>query len=287
MAVHNEIGKSFNKQATEYEGAAKVQQEIGKRLLERLQYFKISPHTILDLGCGPGTFTKELTRIFPKAKIFGLDLAPAMLVQAKKKQSWRCKWPLVVADMNNMPFTSGFFDLVFANQVIHWACPQERVFRELNRVMKPNACLLFSTLGPDTFKELKRAWSAVHHYAHVNEFSDMHDIGDRLMAEYFMDPVMDMELLTVHYKTLPQLLRALKAQGVKNIHPDRNKGLTGKASWQDFEKNYTKEQREKGVYALTYEVVYGQAWKGDKGKTAQGTETFIPLERLRSSIRKS
>ena len=85
--------------------------------------------------------------------------------------------------------------------------------------MNANGCLMFTTLGPDTFQELKKAWSGVNHYAHVNEFADMHDVGDCLMAEHFLEPVMDMELLSVHYETLPKLLRALKTQGVKNINP--------------------------------------------------------------------
>lgn len=56
MAVIYEISKAFNQHATEYELAAKVQQEIGVRLLDRLQYLSIKPQRILDLGCGPGFF---------------------------------------------------------------------------------------------------------------------------------------------------------------------------------------------------------------------------------------
>lgn len=56
MAVIYEISKAFNQHAAEYELAAKVQQEIGLRLLERLQYLNMKPQRILDLGCGPGFF---------------------------------------------------------------------------------------------------------------------------------------------------------------------------------------------------------------------------------------
>ncbi|WP_173238542.1 malonyl-ACP O-methyltransferase BioC [Legionella antarctica] len=280
MAVNNEISKAFNKHATEYELAAKVQQEIGKRLFERLQYLKISPKRILDLGCGTGGFSRELALMYPKARIFGLDLAHAMLLQAKKKQSWRRKWPLVTADMSNMPFATGMFDLVFANQAIHWGSSLARVFRELNRVMNVNGCLMFTTLGPDTFKELKSAWTGANQYAHVNDFIDMHDVGDCLMAEHFLEPVMDMELLSVHYETLSHLIRALKMQGVKNINSARNQGLTGKDAWQKFEKNYATMQTDKGMYPLTYEVVYGHAWKGEQRKTGSGIETLIPVSQI-------
>ncbi|KTD57277.1 malonyl-ACP O-methyltransferase BioC [Legionella shakespearei] len=286
MAVKNEISKAFNQHAAEYELAAKVQHEIGERLFERLQYLKMAPQRILDLGCGPGMFSRELAKMYPKAQIVGLDLAQAMLLQAKKKQSWRRKWSLVTADMSHMPFPSGLFDLVFANQVIHWGHPQAQVFREINRVMNVNACFMFTTLGPDTFKELKAAWSGVNEFQHVNEFVDMHDIGDSLMAEHFLEPVMDMELLAVHYETLPQLLNSLQAQGVRNINPQRNQGLTGKKSWQQFERNYGALQTGNGKYPLTYEVVYGHAWKGEQRKTNNGIETLIPLSQIKKNIPK-
>ncbi|MCW8399737.1 malonyl-ACP O-methyltransferase BioC [Legionella sp. PATHC038] len=280
MAVIYEISKTFNQHASEYEFAAKVQQEIGVRLLERLQYLNIKPQRILDLGCGPGFFSYELTKIYPKAQIVGLDLAQSMLIEARKKQGWRRKWPLVAADMRSMPFVTGAFDLIFANQVIHWGGSLTPVFRELNRVMKANGCLMFTTLGPDTFKELKQAWARVNPYAHVNEFADMHDVGDCLMAEHFLEPVMDMELLSVHYETLPKLLQALKAQGVKNINPQRNQGLTGKTAWRRFEQNYATLQTDRGKYPLTYEVVYGHAWKGEQRKTELGIETMIPISQI-------
>lgn len=130
MTLINEISKAFNQHAAEYELAAKVQQEIGLRLLERLQYLKINPQRILDLGCGPGFFSRELARLYPKAHIVGLDLAQSMLLEARKKHTWRRKWSLATADMQHLPFANGTFDLIFANQVIHWGDSLAQVFGE-------------------------------------------------------------------------------------------------------------------------------------------------------------
>lgn len=285
MTITQEISKAFNQHASAYEQAAIAQREIGERLFERLHYLKMIPARILDLGCGPGSFLPQLSRLFPKAHIVGLDLAHAMLLQAKKKQRWRRKWSLVTADMEQLPFASGTFDLVFANQVVHWGSSLPQVFRELNRVMNANGCLMFTTLGPDTFKEIKSAWAGVNEHAHVNEFVDMHDIGDCLMAEHFLEPVMDMEHLTVHYKTLSQLVRSLKSQGVKNINQQRNHGLTGRKGWKQFEQNYAALMTEQGKFPLTYEVVYGHAWKGEQRKTESGIETVIPISQIKRTIR--
>lgn len=275
-----EICNAFNKHAFEYEQVAKVQQEIGARLFERLHYLKINPRYVLDLGCGTGIFTPLLKKKYPRAQVIGLDLAHAMLKWARKKQGWRCKWPLVNADMMALPFPDGLFDLVFTNQVIHWSTSLPLVFRELSRIMNTEGCLMFSTLGPDTFKELRQAWGKADKYAHTNDFMDMHDIGDCLLAERFLDPVVDMEPLTVHYASLKQLMHSLKAQGVRNINQARNSGLTGKHAWQLFEMNYRTFCTVEGKYPVNYEVVYGQAWKGTQRRLNEGIETYIPVSQI-------
>ena len=279
-----EICNAFNAHALEYEQSAKVQLEIGQRLFERLHYLKIKPRYVLDLGCGPGVFLRQLKKHYPKAQIVGLDLALNMLKQAKSKQTWRQKWSLINADMTALPFPAGLFDLVFANQVIHWSNPLSSVMSELNRVMAQDGCLMFSTLGPDTFLELRQAFSHADKHSHVNEFADMHDVGDCLQGLYFVDPVVDMERLTAHYASLPDLLQALKAQGVRNMNPGRNRGLTGKHAWRDFEKAMTTQSTVSGKFPLTYEVVYGHAWKGTQRKTDNGVETSISVNALRASI---
>lgn len=287
MNVNTEISKAFNAKAGSYEQAAKVQNEIGERLFERLHYLKINPRYILDLGCGPGAFTKRLKKQYPKAVVVGFDLAEGMLRQAQSKQGWRKKYLLVNGDMASMPFPTGLFDLVFANQVIHWAHSLQTLMAELNRVMNAQACLMFSTLGPDTFCELREAWSNIDKHAHTNDFTDMHDLGDYLLAEHFLDPVVDMEMIKAHYSTLPQLLHALKAQGVRNMNKARNPGLTGKQVWRQFEQALSGFRTEHGKFPLTYEVVYGHAWKGDQRRLATGTETMVSVEQLLKTLPKN
>ncbi len=280
MIVSDEICKSFNAHAHEYEQAAKVQFEIGQRMFSRLAYLKIKPLRVLDLGSGTGYFTKQLKAFYPKAEVIGFDLAFNMLKQAKSQQGWFNKWPQVNGDMLSMPFADGAFDLIFTNQVIHWASSVSAAFRELNRILAANGCLMFTTLGPDSFIELKQAWSTIDNHAHSNDFADMHDLGDWLLEERFLEPVVDMEKLTVQYGDFDKLIAGLKSQGVKNINKNRPTGLTGKRRWHQFEKNYTENFSQEGKFPLSYEVVYGHAWKGQQALTDKGSETFIPVSSI-------
>ena len=280
MNVKNEICKSFNDHAAIYEQSSKIQQEIGSRLLEKLDYLKIEPRYILDLGCGPGLFTKKLKKLYPKATIIGFDLAIDMLKEAGEKQGLFKKWSLVGGDMLTLPFASGVFDLVFSNQVIHWSESIKDLLDEISRVMSKDGCLLFSTLGPDTFSELRKSWSTVDNYAHVNDYIDMHDLGDSLLSLKFIDPVIEMEVITAHFSSLKKLLSSLKSQGVRNINLARNPGLTGKKNWVDFEQAMNTLSLENGEIPLTYEVIYGLAWKGATRTVEKGVETIIPVNDL-------
>lgn len=281
MAVIDEISKAFTTQAENYERSAKVQIEVGERLLERLSLIKLRPVRILDLGCGTGLFSHKLSKMYPKSVVVSVDISMGMLQETKKKQSWFKKWPLVNANMQNLPFANQTFDLIFANQVIHWSSSLGALFRELNRIMNANGCLMFSTLGPDTFIEIKNSWKNTDCYSHVNHFEDMHDVGDLLMHEKFQDPVMDMEMLSILYPSVQDVLHSLKSQGVKNIHSQRAKGLMGKSSWNTFLNNYSQLQTECGKIPLSYEILYGHAWKGANTLSPNGLETFISVDQIK------
>lgn len=280
MNFSDEICNAFHQCASDYEAAAVAQRAIGTQLFERLDYLKIEPRYVLDLGCGTGLLTQQLKKKYPKATVVGVDLAHAMLREAESNQGWRMHPEWLRADMQMLPFSNGLFDLVFSNQVFHWSPDYPALIREVSRVMNPGGCLMFSTVGPDTCKELR---SADERHAHANDFLDMHDVGDILLAEQFLDPVVDMEQLVLRYKSWPDLLRSLKKQGVRNMNAKRNQGLTGRKNWATFEAMAEKTRTPEGKYPLTYEVLYGHAWKGMPRQTTQGIETSIPVSILKNS----
>ncbi|MCC5791427.1 MAG: malonyl-ACP O-methyltransferase BioC [Legionellaceae bacterium] len=285
MTLKHEIGKAFDKAAPYYDHSAKVQREIGARLLARLDFIKLNPRYILDLGCGSGLWSSQLRKRYPNATVVSLDLSLNMLRQVQKKQGWLRKWPLLCADMHQLPFADGSFDLVFSNQVVHWSPDSRLLFREVARVMNRHACFMFSTLGPDTFKEIRTIYAGLDNYAHTNDFADMHDIGDQLLGENILDPVVDMEWLRLRYRSVNDMLYALKAQGVKNIHSDRNRGLSGKNRLQWFKEHYHHTYFDGEKYPLSYEVIYGHGWRGLPRQSAHGSETLIPISAIKKSTR--
>ena len=284
-----QVRRNFSRAAPGYDDVAVLQREVGSRMLERLDYVKIEPQRVLDLGCGSGASLTALATRYPKAQVIGADFCAAMLGAARGQRSqlhWllpfmRKRRPsLLAADALALPFASGAIDLLWSNLMLHWLDDPLPALREMQRTLSVGGLLMFSTLGPDTLKELRASFSDGE--IHTQRFADMHDYGDMLLECGFSDPVMDVEVLTMTYEHFDDLLRDLRRGGASCAMADRRRGLSGRSAWQAARAAYEKLRRD-GRLPATFEVVYGHAWKSQPTKSADGRAIvrFDPKQRLR------
>ena len=283
MSEKNTIDKqqarrAFNRAAASYDAVAELQNEIGDRLIERLDYVRLQPARILDLGAGTGFFSSALLKRYRKADVVALDLAENMLRQVQSRGGWFRKPRCVCADGESLPFADDSFDFIFSNLMLQWCVDLDATLAELRRVLAPGGLLMFTTFGPDTLMELRASWEAVDGFSHVNSFVDMHDVGDSLVNTRWAEPVMDSERITVTYRELSTLMQDLKQIGAHNVTRGRARGLTGRQRMQQFAAAY-EQYRAEGVLPASYEVVYGHAWSPlNKQATESGQE--VPLASL-------
>jgi malonyl-CoA O-methyltransferase len=254
-----QMRRAFDRAADTYDAAAELQYEIGDRLIERMDFIRIRPRRILDLGAGTGRFTAALMQRYRAAEVVALDIAPGMLAHSRRRGGWLRKPQCVCADAERLPFADDSFDFVFSNLMLQWCGDLGRAFAELRRVLAPGGLLMFTTFGPDTLMELRASWEMADGYPHVNRFMDLHDVGDLLLHTRWAEPVMDAERITVTYRELRRLLQDLKDIGAHNVTHGRPRGLTGTQRWRRFVQAY-EARRESGVLPASYEVVYGHAW---------------------------
>ena len=121
---------------------------------------------------------------------------------------------------------------------------------------------MFSTLGPDTLKELRGVAGA----ARVHSFVDMHDLGDMLVAAGFSAPVMEMEMISIDYgraRSARRLARAARPARAPTAPADSRRALCSAA---------LRAQR------ATFEVVYGHAWSPPKAN--QPAKTIRVFKRM-------
>ncbi len=283
-----EVRRAFDHAAASYDAHAVLQREVCDRLLERLDFMKLTPARVLDLGCGTGYGTAQLRARYAEADLCALDLAPAMLHAARARLP-QARWtqraldrltahrsPLthsLCADMERLPLAANSMNLVWSNLALQWAHDLEATLKGLHQVLAPGGLLIFATFGPDTLKELRTAFAAIDDAPHVNRFIDLHDIGDMLIHAGFASPVMEMDMLTLTYADLKTLMRDLKGIGAHNAATTRPRGLFGKSAWARLEQAY-ESQRAAGRLPATYEVIYGHAWAGDKTRRADGREVI-------------
>lgn len=252
-----DIANSFSKAASSYDEAAFFQRIAADRLLERLEYFKLQPETILDIGSGTGYCSRELKKRYPDAQVTGVDIAQGMIEYSRMispKENYVC------ADALSLPIDANSVDLIFSNLTIQWIEQLDILFKEFHRVLKPNGLLLFTSLGPDTLNELKQSWQAVDNYKHVNDFMDMHHLGDAMLNAAMLDPVVDNEPVIIGYEQAIELMRDLKNIGAHNIDKQRKPGLTSPKSIKLLEQEYQKFKMENGELPATYELIYGHAF---------------------------
>ncbi|HVF62776.1 MAG TPA: malonyl-ACP O-methyltransferase BioC [Casimicrobiaceae bacterium] len=278
------VKRAFGRAARSYDAAAVLQREIGRRMLARLDVVKLQPGAVLDAGCGTGEGSLELAARYPNAQVVGFDLAWPMVSAAGARASGsrslyrRLVGPLigaagagpkfVCADLNALPFRGMAFDLAMSNLALQWVNDLPRAFAEMRRCLKVGGLLMFSTLGPDTLKELRAAFAKADAHSHVNRFIDLHDIGDMLVDTGYADPVMDMEIVTLTYPTPAALMRELKALGATNATRGRPRGLMGRGRFMRAVSELDRHARD-GRLPATFEIVYGHAWKGEP-KTVGG-----------------
>ena len=227
--------------------------------MQRLSFFNLSPRKVIDIGSGVGLSTKKLIELHNKSDFYMLDSSLKSLEEniIKKKNVFK-----VCADYTKIPYESNTFDFVFSSSALHWELDIHSSFKEIFRILKPGGLLLFSTYGPDTLIELRSAWAQVDSNKHVNDFYDMHDIGDLMLNLNFIDSVVDTEKIIIQYENIRQLQKDLKNIGSKVLPgEDKSKNLSSISGMKSMYKEYDNFRLKSGDLPATYEVIYGSAWK--------------------------
>jgi malonyl-CoA O-methyltransferase len=166
----------------------------------------------------------------------------------------------VQADARRLPFADRSIDVVFANMLLPWIDDPLPLFVEVARVLRKGGLFSFATLGPDSLSILRRAWeTAAPGSQHVNRFSDMHDVGDSLVSAGLVDPVLDVDRLTLSYSSADNLFRDLTAAGGRNSLAAREKSLLGKHRYQSMRSALCDLQADDKIN-VEMELVYGHCW---------------------------
>ena len=192
MSRSQDIREASDRNAERYDHHAALEQEVGRRLLDRVTFQREEPAVIVDVGCGTGMGAAALKRTFRQAQVVALDLSAGMLaIAAGRSRLTRPIRPLQ-ADATALPLRRHSVDLVVSNLALPWISNPGRFLGHVLRVLKPGGLLLFSTYGPESLEELHQAVTRSEAGCVVPGFVDILEVGDALFHTRYacVDPLL-------------------------------------------------------------------------------------------------
>lgn len=254
----------------------------------RLALIRTPPARVIDWWAAMGGSREQLGLSYPKAQIAAVE--PTAALVARSTAALRAPWwrrlhrapPQVDGDDAVAP---GSADMLWANMVLHRVDDPDRTIARWHAAIADDGFLMFSTLGPDTLRELRTLYAALGWGAPAQAFVDMHDIGDALVQAGFADPVMDMERLSLSWADAGALLAELRTLGT-NAARSRLPGLRTPRWRAQLEHELTQRLRgADGRLHLSFELVYGHAFKPPP-RVRVAPITTVGVEQLRQLARR-
>ena len=266
-----------------------LHEEVGRRMEDRLQWITLQPSVWCDWEPVRGGLEAhaKVQQRYPQSRCHVVETAPAAAHRAQELLAlpwWRPgRW--TGAQPQFAPPPDGTAQMLWSTMALHMVADPQALMAQWHRALAVDGFLMFSCLGPDTVRELHAVYAALGWSPAGHAFTDMHDWGDMLVHAGFAEPVMDMERITLSFPTPERLLQELRELGC-NLHPGRFPGLRGRG-WRDRLHSALIEHlaspREDGALVLTFEVIYGHAFKPTPRAVVKD-RTEVSLEAMRQML---
>lgn len=142
--------QEFTQAASRYESDhAGIYEMCKKDYPDILAELEKEPFTdLLDAGCGPAPMISLLADKYPDKHYTGLDLTPAMIEQAKKKNIPGAVF--VVGDCENFPFPDNSFDAIICSMSFHHYPNPQAFFDSVKRCLRPGGRLILRDVTTDS-----------------------------------------------------------------------------------------------------------------------------------------
>lgn len=255
-----QVRRHFSCHAEEYDRYAVVQKKVVVDLLELLQGCGKTRGPVLEVGCGTGTLSRQISNLLPELPLTVSDIAHGMTRHAARTVP---RVTAVDADAQDLPFMNGGFGLVLSSSVYQWVNDLPRAFAEGARVLAPGGRFAFALFGERTLHELREshrlavAETGASHPSHAQDFPASGEVRCALIAAGFEDVLVRSVYEVERHPGVENLLRNLKRIGAQNAAGRRPPGLGSRRVTQRMIQIYRERYGREGNIPATYEVIYG------------------------------
>jgi malonyl-CoA O-methyltransferase len=266
------IRRQFNRSAEgSYDIHADVQRLMADRLAKSILGWKSKSHAdelnILEIGCGTGNLTEILVNQWPAASITALDIAPAMITVAEQRINSNSNTRFLHADVeawaSEAPTDS--FDLIVSNACFQWLSHPWQTLKHMQRILRTGGLLVFTTFGPDTFRELHQAFDGVYRsngmepQRHGLSFLSTAQWNNVLREAGFSNIQCKQDIQKETYISPRDFLLSVKAMGASTSEATTISGLSSRRLFTDMYKEYEDKHSIQGGVVATYELLFIEA----------------------------
>jgi malonyl-CoA O-methyltransferase len=259
--------------------------EVARRMAERLRVIRHPPTAWLDWQGAVGGGAAAVRAVYPDARRIAVEADGTTLARSRagegaawwQRRRWRGDEGWLVDELP--PRSAG---LLWANMTLHQQPDLPAEMAAWQRALAVDGFLMFSTLGPDTLRELRALYADLGWGPPHAPFVDMHDLGDMLVHAGFADPVMDQERITLHWSTPAAMTAELRGLG-GNAAPGRMPGLRTPRWRERLHAALRERAGPDGRLALSFELVYGHA-VCVAPRVRMQAETSISVDTMRSAL---
>ncbi len=262
--------------------------DVAGRMAERLVIIKLQPARVLQWSAFLAASGEALARQYPQAEQVCVEPLPEGLMRSRQQHArgllrrltGRREMPVLAPG----DVLAGQAQLVWSNMELHAQADAPALVKQWHAALAVDGFVMFSCLGPDSFKELRELHAREGWGTAGPEWWDMHDVGDLLVTAGFADPVMDQDRILLTWAEPEALLRDLRALG-GNLSPMRFQGLRGRRWRADYLRALESLRGPDGRLSLTLELVQGHAFKPQPKLLVQ-QQTEVSLDRMREILKK-
>ncbi|OHB30212.1 MAG: SAM-dependent methyltransferase [Phenylobacterium sp. RIFCSPHIGHO2_01_FULL_69_31] len=231
--------------------------DVAERLGPILRTFSLA----VDLSARGGAFAEALAAEAPGRvdTLIEADLSHRMLTGRHGLR--------LAADEERLPFADGSLDLIVSTLGLHWTNDVVGALIQIRRALKPDGLFIGAFLGGTTLTELRQSLVAAESEilggagSRVSPFADAQDAANLLQRAGFVQPVSDVDTVTVRYEHPLKLLTDLRQMGETSVLADRHpKPLTRALLHRTFEIYAERFGGEDGRVPATFEILTLTGW---------------------------
>jgi malonyl-CoA O-methyltransferase len=263
MEVKQGIRRNFARRAYSYDRHAGMQRFMAQNLVAAVGDSLARARRILEIGCGTGYLTGLLRQANAAARLVALDLDAALVTAARQRLGPAAGVAWLVAD-GETPLR-GEYDLIIANATFQWFTRPGETVTAYYRNLTAGGVLAFSTLGPQTFRELAEALDQAARSLNLpatppipaQGFGDRRTWSDCLSGAGFRQVRLAREMVTATFPSVKEFLKALQATGATNPRPCPFSPRLLHALINAYQTNYGRD----GAIPVSYEMIWAVAQK--------------------------